>query len=46
MKIWRTTKLVILGLALTLFLAPAASAQFVAHGSLIRLLPPMASPRR
>ena len=30
MKIWRTTKLLILGLALTLVLAPAASAQFSA----------------
>jgi hypothetical protein len=34
MNTWRTTKLLILGLALTLALAPAAMAQFVAHGSL------------
>ena len=34
MKTWRTTKLVILAALLGLLLAPAASAQFAAHGSL------------
>ena len=45
MKTWRTTKeLVILALALTLVVVPAAMAQFVAHGSLDPVIAPNGFP--